>query len=432
MYKQVIAHIEDSLERHKENDPSYLFAELMEILLEQKEGDSTEYSELSGKHALSAKDDPDWHRPKTYWELQARWLVRAKDDVGSRAARIREAEQYECAAKDLVNRPHPDYLSAAAILKSAIQAYQRIGAEEEGISNLHRELLEYQRKGLSQMGIVSAETSIDEPYRDAINSVKGKSLSEAIHALAMICVPPKLDSLRLDVTQLMQEYPLQYLIPWSQQDALGRTTGFVPSSFSKDPDEREASFRSHLLRSASNMRALIVLARIEPARQEILQEHSVSGQDFAPLVTDNPFVPEGREESFIRGLYAGLESEFKVAVPLLVPEMENSIRHVLSQSGVITSGLDSKGIQKVYGLGKLLNLPEMKEIFGEDITFDLQGLLVRSKTGVGDNLRNDFAHGLMNAEDFNRTHAVYLWWLMLHLLVRFQIARDSRADQNQR
>ena len=429
MFRQVINHIEDTLDRHKENDPSYLSAELMEILLDQKEGDSAKYAQLAEKHANSAEADEDWYRPKTYWELQARWLERAKDNEGSRAARIREAEQYENAAKNLVNRPRPDYLTAAEIQKSAVQVLQRVGGEQERIQRLHREFLEYQRKGLGQMGIVSAEVSIDEPYRDAINSVKGKPLSEAIRALAMISLPPKLDSMRQDLEQNMREFPLMFLIPWIQQDSAGRTTGFVPSSQSNNARDREASVHSHLLLYASRWRSLMVQARIEPARQEILEEHSVGEQDFAPFVADNPFVPEGRETLYVRGLHAGLEGEFEVAVHLLVPEMENSIRHVLSKRGVITSGLDSKGIQKVYGLGKLLHRPEMKAIFGDDITFDLQGLLVKSETGVGDNLRNDVAHGLMNEEDFYRAHAVYLWWLTLHLLYCFAQLSQSITEQ---
>ena len=140
-------------------------------------------------------------------------------------------------------------------------------------------------------------------------------------------------------------------------------------------------------------------------------------------------MPEGRETLFARGLHAGLEGVFEVAVHLLIPEMENSILHVLYQRGVITSGLDSKGIQRVYGLGKLLHSPEMKEIFGDDITFDLQGVLVKSETGVEDNLRNDVAHGLMNGEDFYRMHAVYFWWLTLHLLFRVLDVRDSQTEQ---
>lgn len=429
MFRQVICHIEGTLDRHKNNDPSYLSADLMEILLDQKEGDSTKYAQLSEYHAVSAKEDQDWYRPKTYYGLQARWLERAKDDAGSRAARISEAERLEHAARERASGARPDYLTAAELLKDAIQAYRHIGGEQGRIDKLHQELLEYQPKGTGQMGRVSAEIPIDDLCVSAINAVKEKPKTEAIRALALIDDPSYLGFLRQQVEQEKEEFPLLHIMPWIQQDASGRKTGSVPSSLSESAEDRDAATHSHLLRHASQIRSLMVQARIEPARRQILQEHSVCEQDFAPFVADNPFVPEGRETLYVRGLHAGLEGEFEVAVHLLIPEMENSIRHVLSQRGVITSGLDSKGIQKVYGLGKLLNLPEMKEIFGEDITFDLQGLLVRSETGVGDNLRNDVAHGLMNSEDFYRTHAVYLWWLTLHLLFRVLHARESQTEQ---
>ena len=426
MFKQVISHIEDTLDRHKDNDPSYLSADLMEILLEQKEGNSTKHAQLSEYHAVSAKEDQDWYRPKTYWELQARWLERAKDDAGSKAARIREAEQYEHGARDLVNRARPDYLTAAELLKDAIQAFKRVGGQQGRVEKLHRELLEYQRRGTGQMGRVSAETPIDDLRASAINAVTKKPRSEAIRALALIDDPSYLGFLRQYLQQEMEEFPLLHILPWIQQDASGRTTDFAPSSLSDSSKDREASARSHLLRNASQMRSLMVQASIEPARLQILQEHSVCVQDFAPFVANNPFVPEGRETAYTRGLHAGLEGDFLVATQLLIPQLENSVRYVLEHRGAITSGLKSKGIQDVDLLGTLLRRPEVEEVFGEDITFDLQGLLTER---FGDNLRNRVAHGLMNDEDFLRTDAIYLWWLSLHLLVRFQIARESQTDQ---
>ena len=424
-FKQVIAHIEDTLDRHKYNDPSYLSAELMEILLEKKEGDSSKYAQLSQKHALAAVDDEDWARPKRYLELQARWLARADDKSGSRAARIRAAETYVQAAKERSEQAQPDNLGAAILIQSAIEAFRRIGGEKERIEKLHHVLLEYKRRGTDQMGSVSAKTSITEPYIDAINSVKGKELSEAIRALATIEMPPNLNYLRQLVEELKRDSPLIYIIPWFKEDDSGRTTGFAPSSLSEDANGRDDSTRSHLLRHASQMRSLTVEARFEPARRQILEEHYVRVQDFLPLVTDHPFVPMGREALYARGLHAGLEGDFVVAAHLLIPQMENSIRYVLTQHGVITSGLEPKGIQDVHLLKSLLDHPEVEKILGEDLTFDLQGLLLER---FGDNLRNRVAHGLMEVKDFFRTDAIYLWWLTLHLLVCFQIARESQTE----
>jgi len=54
----------------------------------------------------------------------------------------------------------------------------------------------------------------------------------------------------------------------------------------------------------------------------------------------------------------------------------------------------------------------MKEILGEDITFDLQGLLVEP---AGSNIRNLMAHGLIAHDQFFSEPIVYLWWLTLRL-----------------
>jgi hypothetical protein len=66
----------------------------------------------------------------------------------------------------------------------------------------------------------------------------------------------------------------------------------------------------------------------------------VSQRDWDPLVTDNPFIPPGRERIFAEGLHAGLMGNLLVAVHLLVPQFENSIREILTRAGAITSKLN--------------------------------------------------------------------------------------------
>jgi hypothetical protein len=57
-------------------------------------------------------------------------------------------------------------------------------------------------------------------------------------------------------------------------------------------------------------------------------------------------VPEGHEGIYARGLFAGFKGDFLTATHLLVPQFESSIRHVLSQCGVVVSKLDRFGIQE--------------------------------------------------------------------------------------
>jgi hypothetical protein len=96
---------------------------------------------------------------------------------------------------------------------------------------------------------------------------------------------------------------------------------------------------------------------------------------------------------------------------LLVPQIENSIRYVLNQNGVITTTLRN-GIQKEKDINDLLPSEEVKDVLGEDLVFDLRGILIER---FGHNLRNESAHGLMPEAAFYDASSVYLWWLLLHI-----------------
>jgi hypothetical protein len=100
---------------------------------------------------------------------------------------------------------------------------------------------------------------------------------------------------------------------------------------------------------------------------------------------------------------------------LLIPQLENSIRHLLQRAGIVTSFSDQYGIQKEYDLNTLLYgdfEKVLNGILGEDMVFALKSLLVEA---TGSNLRNDFAHGLINTDGFASPSPIYLWWLVLRL-----------------
>jgi hypothetical protein len=167
-----------------------------------------------------------------------------------------------------------------------------------------------------------------------------------------------------------------------------------------------------MLRHAEFHRLFKTQSIIEPARHQIILEHNPQLSDLIPIVYDNAFVPENREMIFAKGLLHGLEGDFVEAVHLLIPQIENSIRFLLRKRGVVTSSINSNGIQNERNLNDTLSTSEIEEIFGKDIIFDLQGLLVEK---FGANLRHSMAHGLMDYVSFFNIQVSYLWALTLKL-----------------
>jgi hypothetical protein len=114
-----------------------------------------------------------------------------------------------------------------------------------------------------------------------------------------------------------------------------------------------------------------------------------------------------------RALLAGLRGDWLTAAHLIPPQIENMLRFILARQGKLTSSLDSEGIEAEYPLGKLLcEIPDIEATLGEDLVFDLRGVLVEK---AGANLRNRMAHGLMSSAAFYDSTAVFLWWLLLKL-----------------
>ncbi len=164
--------------------------------------------------------------------------------------------------------------------------------------------------------------------------------------------------------------------------------------------------------NASLDHQIAVIGQLEPMRQQILVEHHVRYDDFLLFVGYNRLVPPERVSFFVQGLYEGLHGNFVGALHILVPQLENSIRCLLTERGIITSSLDKDGIQKEHHINMMLHEPRLAEVFSADIIFTLRELLVEQAAA---NFRNQLAHGMLEYGAFFGETAIYIWWLVLHL-----------------
>ena len=394
---------------------SFLPARLMEILQKRNTDDPAHFAALAASFSVAAERRDDWYAARIYWDIQAGWHKINKDGEATRVSRLQSADTFVREAEARVSSGGGQgHMVAAHLLESAIQALRAVGGQQEKIAELHRRLLDHQRQSVSEMKPVSVEFDGSEMIARATEAVAGRDLYNAAFGLALLGAPPSIMTLRGQAQRQLQNSVMS-LFPMQYKNAMGRTVA------RRDPPEggetqAEADLRIEMYKVASMGHSLQVQGYIEPARAQILREHTVRVADLMALFRDNPFVPPGREEFFARGLQAGFGGDFATAAHLLVPQVENSVRYILEQRGVITSGLDDEGIQDERDLNRTLRLPEfaepLKEVLGEDLLFDLRGLLIER---YGSNLRNDLAHGLLDYYAFFTPPCIYLWWLTLRL-----------------
>jgi hypothetical protein len=283
---------------------------------------------------------------------------------------------------------------------------------KERVEELHKLLLKHQPQSMSEMKMFSHEIDTRSLVEQATAQVRGKSFKDAILQLALMGSSPSVEKLRLRVEEALRDYPLQFLIAETLYNQTGKVVARKPSIISNDPEESETALQISMLKYARYEQHIYASAIVNSARYQINLEYNTSMEDFAFIVINNPFIPPGREMIYARGLLEGLRGDFLVSTHLLIPQIEHSIRYLMEQQGCIVSGLDDRGVQDEHNINVLIRRPELVEILGEDIVFDLKGLLVHR---FGTNLRNHMAHGLVEYNGFLTDDNSYLWWLTLHL-----------------
>lgn len=427
---RTIQFIEELLARPEIKNSRFLGADLMELLRDKKIGDAARYAVLCNEIAATAESEKDWNLARRYLEIKAKWHAMVKDTDAEAATQHRIAESFISQAQQAIDRENPGHFEAAHYLQSAWTILRNIPGTEVQRKEVLKQQLIYQAK--AQDGFIKDEHEFDltEFYELGVKSVEGKSLFEALLSFAFCNPVASVDFLEKTARENLQKFVFKHLFRGVMYDSSGKVVYVQPQSATFSSDDG-ALVRSDMLETARLGQMLFGAGTIRAGVRQILSEHPVRVHDLLRFLQNNPFVPLGREMIFARGLYAGLIGDFLVATHLLIPQLENSVRYVLNDHGVVTVYADQYGLQKEYDLNTLLYGElgkKCEEIFGKDLLFALQGLLVEFP---GANLRNTMAHGRLDHDEFYSPHCAYFWWLTLKLcLIPYQNARSNARGDN--
>lgn len=387
--------------------------QLMRLMLSAGIGEPSEFAAIASSIANAAYTSGDTRKAKAYLEVEAEWLKRTKDVAAEKKARLAAAEAGVMEAESRAQGQGASFMAAAYLLGKAIEELRQAGAAKERIAELRRRMNEWQEHSLAEFQTFSTGMDISQLVFAARDHVKGDDFPTAALKLAFGQELSDPKSLKEEVVNAAKEAPLTYLMGATIVDSQGRTTAKKESLFNLSGEAAEQALEAEAFSHATRFHwPLRVEGFIEPARAQILSDHKPTFQDLFFIVRNNPFIPPGHEGLFLRGLHAGFHGDFAVATHLLTPQIENSLRYVLESHGIDVSILNSDGTQPVKMLGGVFGFPELKQLFGEEICFELRGCLVE-KTGY--DFRNRVAHGFAHEGECYSTAGVTVWWLVLRI-----------------
>ncbi|GAB1488483.1 DUF4209 domain-containing protein [Opitutaceae bacterium] len=422
LFQDVLRAVEDAAKTAASDKDNDRAPSLIRILLDARSSDPAVFGPMLATLAVNAEAAGHYRLASDYREQEGEWRLAAGDQAAAKAARLAGAEAAVKLAELRATSQDKSALAACSLLVDAIELLRRAGAPKTRVDEARKRLAELQAASLDEMQTFSVPFDFKDAAKQAQEHVQGKNFQVALAKFVLgvpLADPAKV---RQDVIDIAQQAPLTHLMKAAIVDGKGRTTAVKPGVLGASADEAEAAMQAEMFSHAAQFIWTIrARAYINPARQQIRNEHFPTFADLAFMVTNNPFVPPGHEGIFLRGLHAGFHGDFLIAAHLLTPQIENSLRYLFEAHGVDVSIFKSDGTQPVKILGGLLEHSEATKILSEPLVFELRGCLIE-KTGF--DLRNRVAHGFVSVGECSSEAVMVVWWLVLriclwpHLLIR--------------
>ena len=359
---------------------------------------------------------------RSYFKDASLWFMEAEEEEKSIEMVVQQAETWVLEAEARLSSDDPSNLVASDFYQDAIQVYRTVPRKhrekyrvEQRMEEIRRLLEEANKQSTQEMSYIEGPAIDLSKSLEAVRKlVSNKSPFEALEAFA--------NFRRIDAVKLMESAreglsrsPLRTLASMAMMTHDGRVGARTYGVSGQTPsDTKEETVEAEAIHLHYEMNVRVAAEIIIYGLNALTSEHRFTEQDLVRLARYSTAVPPDREILFGKGLYQGLNEDFATAIHLLAPQIEHAVRFQLKLRDVTTTALNGEGIETENGLSTLIDIPQVREIFGDDTMFEIKALFC---SPYGANLRNNVAHGLLNDSHCYSTHSVYAWWFALKLVV---------------
>jgi Domain of unknown function (DUF4209) len=409
--KFVLSHLESRVMHYDGTDPLYFTCKALEFLAEFRFGNFVDLAEIAGRVAEKSRAKGDFRRARSHYDVQAKHLKLAKDSSGVEIVRIAAARTI---VEEAENREAKnEFMAAHTFWGDAIVAFKDRPSLRKEVPELQRRYSVAGDKLRSEMRTISSDevdiSKFVEQNRAIVSNLPWADAFFTFVTSVQLIDPVEL---RESATKEISDHPLQSVMASSIHDESGRKIGVRPSAFTEDKEQYEKAVLGFMEQNARIHRHFTIHANIAPMLRQLIDDYDIDQSSIAAVLDDSGLIPEERREWFYEAFVAGFRWDFSTALHVLIPQVENALRHVLQQRGISPVNIDAEGVEEVWGIERVLADPLTLETFGDRFVFELKSLLVER---LGPNLRNLFAHGTLSPNGFRGETAFYLWWVILRI-----------------
>ena len=394
----------------------YVPLEISRILLDNRLGAAmhgdiaARLEALAEANAASAR----YRQAVNYFGAAGKWYARERSREKAISMTVRAATCWEIEGDALVGLGAlHSYENAIKHLRTVPVPDRAVHAADTTITLLMGKVSAAGQAALAQMQTVQfGSQDITELVNMAIAAISDKEPLDALAAFAQIYGGASVQTIRKNAQVHLDKSLFGRLFSSSVISAQGNTIARQPAA---DGDVSGAALWADMVRDYKILIGLVVHSGIAPALSAMQMQHVFTIWDMEALCDASPFVPPERAMLVAQGLYAGYCGDLVQAVHILVPQVEHIVRTHLQYGGAITTTTSKEGIVMENGMSTLVKLPQMAEVFGDDLTFELTALFCDQN---GPNLRNEVAHGLVTRYACESDAGLYAWWFVFSLMFK--------------
>ncbi len=376
--------------------------------------DAQKWIDLGNQLAADSLKQKNFEKARKYSEQVEEIHRRVKDKSNAQKMQVNQTNIFIQEAREMRAAG-----ASAMILQDrynkAIEAARNTPGMSAEAKVLLSELTEVQKDIPGDLKEISVPIDLKPAIEETINLIREKSFEDAIKIIAFKTVPAKKSDLYNQAKETIKAHPLQALISGVVLDEKGKVIA-KRASMNSTQEENLGVVRSqasqHLIFSVTIKGSVLGWAQRELNNRTDFDESLIDS-----LLYPNPFIPKSRVLQFKRGLMTGFKGDWISAVYILIPQLENSLRHLMQLAGYEMVKMDSDGIQQEKDLNAFIYSDEFQDIVGEDMAFQLQVILTDK---IGLNLRNQIAHGLATDGTVLSEVGPFIWSMTLLLCLHFQ------------
>jgi hypothetical protein len=303
--------------------------------------------------------------------------------------------------------------AAAGWTRSAIAELRQIEGTNDKREALRQEMRALQERAQDDVGSFSVPLDLSVMESGTIRLFESLTLPSLLMQFALLSRPQPVQMLRDQALAAAKEGHISTMFGTVHLD----TDGKIIAETEGAPLHGEPSedwIKDTISRNMGIMRHVAVRGRIEPARQTIMRNYALNERHFRVIVSTSPFIPPEQAMTFALGFARFMQGDYISAAHLLVPLVENSVRHVLWSANFDASKIMPDMLQEGRPLSALLDQlrPQMEKIFSPDVVLEID-LLFNHHPGPA--LRHEFGHGKVASGYCYHPDVVYACWFIYHL-----------------